>query len=307
MVPSPQILKSTGGSISDPWVYSGPEWLFDLIWWGSPSFFSTELVTWEALSEIPLREGNLLPLIVQHMNWMMKPPKSTWKIKGEMSLAVCQGSRREQKCMWPSSASVLQLFKILNCDHRALCSPAGKTRKTRKNSKAGSLSKVKTVKTAQAHQLKKGIKAVNSTNFSVVRTFTVFCTWSPYWKGINDKAIPEFLQGKKQLPWTHLKSKFWTCCELSPALYTDQALPQGSKFSVHYLLGSVEQLLGHSCGHDGPAGGCTGLQEQREPGHQLHPQVCDGHFVIQHCHCLLCQDGVRQRRQNLWRNTEEST
>lgn len=75
--------------------------------------------------------------------------------------------------------------------------------------------------------------------------------------------------------------------------------------SVNYLLRSVEQLLGHSCGHDGPAGGCTGLQEQREPRHQLHPQVCDGHFVIQHCHCLLCQDGVRQRGQNLWRNTEE--
>lgn len=65
------------------------------------------------------------------------------------------------------------------------------------------------------------------------------------------------------------------------------------------LFGALQNLLCGRGGQDGPVASWTELQAHREAGHQLDPQLRDGHFVIHHCDGLLCQDWVWQRRQHL--------
>lgn len=66
-----------------------------------------------------------------------------------------------------------------------------------------------------------------------------------------------------------------------------------------HLLGGLKNILHSCCGDDGSSVCSVRLQGKRQASHELHAQVCDGDTVIQDNHCLLSQDGVRERRENL--------
>lgn len=72
------------------------------------------------------------------------------------------------------------------------------------------------------------------------------------------------------------------------------------------LFGALQDLL-RSCGsQDGPVAPWTQLHSHGQASHQLDPKLRDGHFVIHHCDGLLSQDCVRQRRQHLGYDREQS-
>lgn len=56
------------------------------------------------------------------------------------------------------------------------------------------------------------------------------------------------------------------------------------------LFEALQNLLGGRGSQDGFVASWTELQAHREAGHQLDPQLCDGHFFIHYCDSLLCQD-----------------
>lgn len=84
-----------------------------------------------------------------------------------------------------------------------------------------------------------------------------------------------------------------------------------SACSIHtgdwYLLRGLKKLLCYCCGKDGLIASWAELQGEGQSSYQLDSQVCDRHLLIQDCHSLLSQDGIRKRRQDLIRKISVST
>lgn len=74
-----------------------------------------------------------------------------------------------------------------------------------------------------------------------------------------------------------------------------------------HLLRGLEDVLGGHQRDDGSFVRSVRLQGKRQASHQLHAQVGDGDAVIQDGHRLLGQDGVRERREHLWRKRASSS
>lgn len=59
-----------------------------------------------------------------------------------------------------------------------------------------------------------------------------------------------------------------------------------------YLFRPLQKFLSHCSGKDGSVASWAELQGERQPCHQLHPEVCDGHLLVQHGDGLFSEDGV---------------
>lgn len=66
-----------------------------------------------------------------------------------------------------------------------------------------------------------------------------------------------------------------------------------------HLLWGLENILSSHGRDDGPLVCFVRLQRKGQASHQLHTQLCDGDTVIQDDNCLLSQDGVGERREDL--------
>lgn len=58
------------------------------------------------------------------------------------------------------------------------------------------------------------------------------------------------------------------------------------------LFGVLQKLLRRCCGQDCPVASWAELQIHSEACDQLNPQLCNGHFVVQHRYSLFSKNGV---------------